>query len=77
MLNSLRYYWISAKGYRLAPWNSPYLQWRFETYAGSDAANMTRKKFISLAWKHRAGLRRFANWAAERRKAQSRKNPVL
>jgi hypothetical protein len=77
MLNSLRYYWISAKGYRLTPWKSPYLKWRFETYVGGEAADMTPAKFVRLAWKHRDGLRRFANWAAERRSARSRKSKIV
>jgi hypothetical protein len=72
MLNSLRYYWISARGYRLRPWKSPYLIWRFETYLGTRAGEMTAEEFFRLAWKHRAGMRRFANWAAERRRAQRR-----
>lgn len=72
MLNSLRYYWISARGYRLRPWKSPYLLWRFETYLGTQSGEMTPTKFFSLAWRHRVGLRRFANWAAERRRAQTR-----
>jgi hypothetical protein len=76
MLNSLRYYWISARGYRLRPWKSPYLIWRFETYLGTHAGEMTVRQFFALAWKYRAGMRRFANWAAERRKAQRRGNGI-
>jgi hypothetical protein len=76
MLNSLRYYWISARGYRLRPWKSPYLIWRFETYLGTQAGEMTASKFFALAWKHRVGMRRFANWAGERRKAQRRGNGI-
>jgi hypothetical protein len=77
MLNSLRYYWIAAKGYRLTPWKSPYLRWRFETYAGKEAADPSPRNFIGLAWKHRTGLRRFANWAAVRRSAEARKSNIL
>jgi hypothetical protein len=77
MLNSLRYYWIAAKGYRLTPWKSPYLRWRFETYAGSEAADLCPRKFIGLTWKHRTGLRRFANWAAVRRSAKARKSNII
>jgi hypothetical protein len=74
MLNSLRYYFISARGYRLRPWKSPYLIWRFETYLGAQAGEMTAGEFFRLAWKHRVGMRRFANWAADRRRAQRRGN---
>ena len=76
MLNSLRYYWISARGYRLRPWKSPYLLWRFETYLGTQVGEMTAAKFIGLAWKHRVGMQRFADWAAQRRAAQSRGNGI-
>jgi len=76
MLNSLRYYWISARGYRLRPWKSPYLNWRFETYLGTQTGEMTARKFFALFWKHRVGMGRFAAWAAERRRAQRRKNGI-
>src|SRR5580704_9539814 len=36
MLTALRYYWITAKGYRLRPWASPYIRWRLETFFGGD-----------------------------------------
>ena len=70
MWNAFRYYWIVARGYRLQPWNSPYLQWRFETFLGQEALNMDARKFIQLSWQHRIQLRSFANWAAERRRVQ-------
>ena len=40
MLNALRYYWIVAKGYRLHPWASPYIQWRMETVFGKEATGL-------------------------------------
>jgi hypothetical protein len=70
MLNALRYYWIIAKGYRLHPWDSPYIQWRLETYFGKEAADMDRAKFMSLMWRERMRLRRFLDWVGERRRAQ-------
>jgi len=70
MFKTLRYYWIVARGYRLKPWNSPYLRWRFETFLGSEAANMTARKFFRLSWKYRAQLERFVDWATERRRLQ-------
>lgn len=73
MFKSLRYYWATAKGYRLNPWNSPYLRWRFETFLGPEAAGMNARKFFHLTWKYRAELRRFVDWAYERRAAQRRK----
>lgn len=67
MFKALSYYWITAKGYRLRPWKSPYIRWRFETFLGPEAANLDARKFFRLSWKHRAQVRRFVNWAAERR----------
>jgi len=43
MLNALHYYWVIAKGYRMRPWASPYLQWRLETYFGKEAADLDRR----------------------------------
>jgi hypothetical protein len=71
MLNALRYYWIIAKGYRLHPWDSPYIQWRLETFFGKDAADMDRATFMSLMWRERMRMRRFLDWVGERRRAQN------
>jgi hypothetical protein len=30
----LKFFWNSTRGHRLAPWRSPYLRWRMETYSG-------------------------------------------
>jgi hypothetical protein len=72
MWNALRYYWTVARGYRLNPWNSPYLQWRYETFLGKEAANLDARKFLQLSWKHRKQLHSFADWTAERRRVQRR-----
>src|SRR3954463_8472559 len=34
MRNKLRFLWNATRGHRLAPWRSPYLLWRIETYTG-------------------------------------------
>ena len=70
MLNALRYYWIIAKGYRLRPWKSPYIQWRMETFFGQDAADLDARKFFRLMWRERARMEHFLDWVAERRAAQ-------
>jgi len=72
MRKMLRYYWIAAKGYRLHPWNSPYLRWRFETFLGPEAANLTAGKFFRLTWRYRNQMERFLDWADERRREQRR-----
>jgi hypothetical protein len=67
---ALRYYWITAKGYRLQPWDSPYIHWRMETFYGADAANLDRRKYFQLMWRERARIRHFLDWVDERRRAQ-------
>ena len=70
MLSALRYYWISAKGYRLRPWQSPYLRWRLETFFGKEAAEMDAGKFFRLLWRERGRMHRFLEWTEERRRQQ-------
>jgi hypothetical protein len=71
---TLRYYWIAARGYRLEPWKSPYIRWRFETFLGKEAANLDATKFFRLSWKYRDQLRSFAEWAAVRRNVRQRRS---
>lgn len=70
MWHLLQFYWIASRGYRLRPWKSPYLQWRFETFLGAEAAHLDAKKFFQIAWKYRHRLKSFSDWAATRRRAQ-------
>ncbi len=76
MLTALRYYWITAKGYRLRPWRSPYIRWRLETFFGGPAADAaTAGAFLGLLWRERSRLRRFLRWVAQRQAAQRRPSP--
>ena len=68
--SALRYYWIAAKGYRLRPWRSPYLQWRMETFFGKEAQGNDAGTFFRLLWRERARLIRFLRWSEERRAEQ-------
>ncbi len=70
MFEALHYYWVVARGYRLNPWNSPYIRWRFETFLGAEAADMDARKFFRLAWKHRAQMEEFVVWVGQRRRDQ-------
>jgi hypothetical protein len=72
MLNALRYYWITAKGYRSCPWKSPYIQWRLETFFGQEAADLDARNFFHLMWRERARTKRFLSWVATRRREQRR-----
>jgi hypothetical protein len=73
MFKALRYYWNVARGYRLTPWKSPYLRWRFETFLGPEAADLDAGKFFHLTWKYRGQMQCFIDWAAERKRAQRRR----
>jgi len=70
MFAALRYYWITAAGYRLRPWQSPYLRWRLETYFGPQAHVGTSRELWRLLWQERAHLGAFLDWVEERRAAQ-------
>ena len=56
MLTALRYYWITAKGYRLRPWASPYIRWRLETFFGGDMHALGPAEFFRLIWRERKQL---------------------
>lgn len=71
MWNALTYYWIAARGYRLRPWDSPYLRWRLETYLGGEAEGFDRSQFLKTLWKYRHEMQNFVDWAAERRRARA------
>jgi hypothetical protein len=70
MIEALRYYWMIARGYRLNPWNSPYIRWRFETFFGPEAAPFDARKFCQLSWKYRAQMEEFIEWVGQRRREQ-------
>ena len=67
MWNALSFYWIAAAGYRLHPWDSPYLRWRLETYWGVHADQIGFADFWHFIWQHRRDLTRFLSWAARMR----------
>jgi hypothetical protein len=68
LIDALRYYWITARGYRLRPWRSPYLRWRMETYFGPEAEPLTARRFCALLWRERRHLVEFLAWVGERRR---------
>ncbi len=75
MWSALRYYWIAAKGYRLRPWKSPYLQWRLETFFGQAGHTPDAAAFFRLLWRERDRMKRFLRWSDERRAAQRKRWP--
>jgi len=59
----LRVLWRLTRGYRLRPWQSPYLRWRIETYSGLDARSIGFGAFWAFAWRERGNLLRYLRWA--------------
>jgi hypothetical protein len=57
--------WRLSKGYRLHPWDSPFLKWRIETWSGIEASTITPGVFFSFCWNHRRDLIRYLRWADE------------
>ncbi len=64
MLGELAVAFRMAKGYRLRPWESPYLKWRVETWSGLHAEAITPGAFARFAWVHRRDLWRYLHWAS-------------
>jgi len=63
----LRFLWLASRGYRLRPWQSPYLRWRIETYAGIPADTITPRVFFSFVWRERASLWAYLLWVERMR----------
>ena len=70
ILGALRYYWITTAGYRLHPWQSPYIRWRLETYFGTAGHVRTAGELFRLLWRERAQMAAFLEWVEQRRAAQ-------
>jgi hypothetical protein len=65
MRQLLRFLWHSTRGHRLAPWRSPYLRWRMETYSGLKMDKIGFVEFWGFMLRERKQLRRFLKWTAE------------
>jgi hypothetical protein len=63
--------WRLTRGYRLHPWDSPYLRWRIETYWGVEAEGLSPRQVRRFIREHRGELLRFLRWA-DRMQAASR-----
>ena len=59
--------WRLTRGYRLAPWRSPYLRWRMETTGGPRGRGSRFAEFWKFAWMHRRELVRYLRWAERMR----------
>jgi hypothetical protein len=65
MWNVLRFILNATRGHRLAPWRSPYLRWRIETYTGLKMDKIGFFAFWTFVWRERQELGRFLKWTAE------------
>jgi len=77
MRKLLAFLWNATRGHHLAPWRSPYLRWRIETYTGVKMQQIGFLEFWGFVWRERNELGRFLQWTAEmERYARPRpKNP--
>jgi hypothetical protein len=63
-LAPLRFLWNSTRGHRLAPWSSPYMHWRVETYSGKKAETLTTKDVLGFLWTSRWEFLSYLGWIA-------------
>jgi len=61
----LRFLWNATRGHRLAPWRSPYLLWRIETYTGVKMKEIGFVEFWEFLWRERRNLWRFLTWTGK------------
>ncbi len=60
-----RFLWNATRGHHLAPWRSPYLRWRIETYCGVKMQQVGFLEFWGFMWRERGSVARFLVWTAE------------
>lgn len=65
MFEALRFIWNATRGHRLAPWRSPFLRWRVETYSGKKAETLRAIDVLGFMWTERWELLRFLRWAGQ------------
>ena len=65
MWQILRLLWRTTRGHRFAPWRSPYLRWRIETYCGVKMNQVGFLEFWEFMWRERSQLLRYLKWTAQ------------
>jgi hypothetical protein len=65
MFKIIRFLWNSTRGHHLAPWRSPYLKWRLETYTGIKMTNIGFFEFWGIMWRERREMIRFLEWTSK------------
>ena len=76
MVTALRYYWITARGYRLRPWASPYLRWRLETFFGGDMRSLGPVTILPLDVARTVAIRMFPRVDRRALACPKRRTPV-
>jgi hypothetical protein len=61
----IRFFWNATRGHRFAPWRSPYLRWRMETYSGLKMDKIGFLEFWGFMFRERKQLRHFFQWTAD------------
>lgn len=61
----LQFLWNATRGHHFAPWRSPYLLWRIETYTGVKMHQIGLLEFCEFLVRERRNLWRFLRWTAE------------
>ena len=69
----VRFLLQATRGFRFKPWDSPYLRWRVETYAGIRAESIDATIFFRFVWAERKSLWTYLKWV---RKLPARATPV-
>lgn len=67
LLQAVRFWWSSTRGFRFTPWKSPYLRWRVETYTGKPADSLTLGDFWKLFVAERVQMFHYFRWLGELR----------
>ena len=75
LANAAHFFWRSTAGYRLRPWQSPYLRWRMETYTGKSASTLKLSDFLHLAVSERGQMLRFFTWVGTLARIADGKRP--
>jgi len=65
LFEAVRFLWNATRGHRLAPWRSPFLRWRVETYSGKKAETLKASDVLGFMWTERWELLRFLRWTGQ------------
>ena len=60
----IRFLWNATRGHRLAPWRSPYIKWRLETYTGLKMEKIGLPQICGILWHEYPQIFRFLLWTA-------------